>query len=60
MGKNEFLSKDKELYDSKIIEALKVATKDYENGAICECADTLREIVYAVDSYVHFWADSNQ
>lgn len=41
-----------ELNDKKIMEALSSATKDYEDGSIIECCDTLIEIVWAIQEYM--------
>lgn len=43
--------KNHELKDKEIIEALKQATKDYEDGAIWEARDTLVDIVWAIDEF---------
>lgn len=40
--------KGHELNDKKIIEGIKSALADYEDGAILECATTLEEITYAI------------
>lgn len=42
----------RELNDKKIMEALSSATKDYEDGSIIECCDTLIEIVWAIQEYM--------
>ena len=47
---SRFYSKG-ELKDKKIIEALKAAVKQYENGEIAEVRDTLEEIVEAINEF---------
>lgn len=47
---NRFYEKS-ELNDLGIINALKRATKDYENGEIAEVRDILEEIVIAIDEF---------
>lgn len=42
----------KELNDKAIMVALASATKDYEDGSIIECCDTLIEIVWAIQEYL--------
>ena len=42
----------KELNDKAIMVALASATKDYEDGSIIECCDTLIEIVWAIQEYM--------
>ena len=42
-----------ELEDQKIVDALRQAAKDYENGAIAEVRDVLIEIVNAIDEFEH-------
>ena len=44
--------KDGELKDEEIINALKDAADDYEDGAISEVRDLLVEIVHAIDELV--------
>ena len=39
------------LNDKKIIEALKDAIKDYEDGAIIECRDTLQDVVDSINEF---------
>lgn len=39
------------LEDAKIITALKQALADYEDGAIIECRDVLKEIVDAITEF---------
>lgn len=46
-----FLKHD-ELEDEKIVEALKEAAEDYEDGAILEVRDVLVDIVKAIDEWV--------
>lgn len=41
----------KALKDDLVIKDLKAALSDYENGAIVECADTLRDIVCAIEDF---------
>lgn len=49
---NQFSKKGgKELRDDKILEALKQAAKDYEDGAISEVRDVLADIVDAIDEF---------
>lgn len=43
--------KTKELADTQIIAALKSAIKDYEDGAIIECENTLIDIVNAIREF---------
>lgn len=43
--------KTKELADTEIIAALKSAIKDYEDGAIIECENTLIDIVNAIREF---------
>lgn len=40
-----------ELDDKRILAALDEAYKDYIDGAIIECRDILREIVYSIDCF---------
>lgn len=40
-----------ELNDRAIVDALRQAAKDYENGEIIEVRDTLAEIVNAIDEF---------
>ncbi|NCC06698.1 MAG: hypothetical protein EOM30_01320 [Clostridia bacterium] len=47
---NRFFKKG-ELKDKKIIEALKQAATQYENGELIEVRDMLCEIVEAIDSF---------
>lgn len=47
---NRFYEKS-ELNDLGIINALKQAAKDYENGEIAEVRDILEEIVIAIDEF---------
>ena len=44
--------KNGELQDDEIVEALKEATDDYEDGMISEVRDLLVEIVHAIDEWV--------
>ena len=44
-------AKEKTLDYYGVIEALKEASKDYQDGAIIECRDTLREIADAIDAF---------
>lgn len=39
------------LQDTKIIEALKQAVVDYENGELIEVRDLLEEIINAIDEF---------
>ena len=48
--RNPFYKKG-ELKDKKIIEALKQAAVQYENGEIAEVRDTLFDIVDAIDDF---------
>ena len=41
--------KTKELNDELIIKCIKEATNDYENGAIIECREALKQVVYAIN-----------
>ena len=41
----------KELNDTKILETLKMAVNDYENGAIIEARDALKKVVKALDRF---------
>ena len=41
----------RELKDGKIIAALKQALKDYEDGAIIECRDTISDIEDAINAF---------
>ena len=43
--------KNGELKDKKIVEALRKAADDYENGALIETRDLLLEIVDAIDEF---------
>ncbi len=43
--------KNGELDDKKIIDALRKATIDYENGELIEVRDLLLEIVNAIDEF---------
>ena len=47
---NRFYNKGN-LKDKKIVEALKQAAIQYENGEIIEVRDTLYEIVEAIDDF---------
>lgn len=47
---NRFYEKG-ELKDEEIINALRQAAKDYENGEIAEVRDVLAEIVFAIDDF---------
>ena len=52
MPKREFYDlKKKDLNDADILEGLKEAIEDYNNGAILECRDTLFRIVRAISEY---------
>ena len=44
--------KAKELKDEEIMDALKQAMGDYENGAILEVRDELSDIVKAIDAFI--------
>ena len=44
--------KAKELKDEEIMDALKQARDDYENGAIVEVRDELSDIVRAIDAFI--------
>lgn len=43
--------KNHELEDQQIINALRQAVDDYENGAVVEVRDTLIEIVNAINEF---------
>lgn len=47
---NPYISR-KGLNDTKIIQALRKAADDYENGEIAEVSDTLQDIVWAIKEY---------
>lgn len=44
--------KNGDLQDDEIINALKQAIDDYEDGIIYETRDLLLEIVYAIDEWI--------
>ena len=44
--------KAKELKDEEIMDALKQAMDDYENGSILEVRDELSDIVRAIDAFI--------
>ena len=44
--------KTKELSDEEIMDALKQAMDDYENGAIVEVRDELATIINAIDAFI--------
>lgn len=48
---------DGELQDDLIILTLNQCITDYQNGEIAETADTLREIVNAIDEFYEYWAE---
>ena len=51
MEQRFFNEESGELYDAKIIQALRKSADDYENGEIEEVRDVLIEIVNAIESF---------
>ena len=54
-----FLRFNGELMDDAIMRAIDGAKKDYENGAIAEAAQTLQEIVNAINQFEKNWEEQN-
>lgn len=52
MAKNKYYDPMlKELRDKAVLEDLKMAEQDYENGAILECRSVLKQIVSAINLF---------
>ena len=47
------------LKDKKIVEALKNAAEQYENGEIAEVRDTLQDIIDAIDEFEADYENKN-